>query len=177
MAFSSKKFRILVVVLIALAGAGLYALLHAGQESTDDAVIEAHVVTISPKIAGYIKALRITDNQQVKAGDVIAEIDPADYLIRRDRAQAMLDAAKAGHSASFKALETTEVSAPSNLTAAQAQVDAATANWQKAANDLKRMRRLSDDARSQEQLDSAIAAEPIVGDRCPLAARGIASTL
>jgi membrane fusion protein (multidrug efflux system) len=159
MARSSKITRVFIVLAVFAAAAGAYALLHQGQESTDDAAISAHIVTISPKVSGYIKTLNIVDNQQVKAGDVLAEIDPADYIIRRDHAQAALEAAKAGHTASNTALETTRISAPSNLEAAQAQVDAAQANWEKAGNDLKRMRRLSDDARSREQLDGVIAAE------------------
>ena len=141
------------------AAAGIYTFMHRNEVSTDDASIEAHIVSISPKVGGYIKILNVDDNQAVKAGEVVAEIDPADYIIRRKHAQAALEAALAGHNASDKTLETTRVSAPSSLDAAQAQVAAAEANWQKAANDLKRMRRLSDDARSQEQLDSAIAAE------------------
>jgi membrane fusion protein (multidrug efflux system) len=159
MSFSTRKTRIFIVLALLIAAAGIYVLLHLGEESTDDAMIDAHVVTISPKVGGYVKVLNINDNQQVKAGDVLIEIDPADYIIRRDHAKAALEAAQAGHNASDKTLETTQISAPSNLEAAQAQVDAAQANWDKAANDLKRMRRLSDDARSREQLDSAIAAE------------------
>lgn len=159
MALSPKLTRLLAVVAICGAAAGVYLFIHRGEESTDDAAIEAHVVSVSPKVAGYITKLNMLDNQLVKAGDVLAEIDPADYMIRRDHAKAALEAAEAGGNAFSKTLETTRVSAPSSLEAAQAQVDAAQANWQKEANDLKRMQRLSDDARSREQLDSAIAAE------------------
>jgi membrane fusion protein (multidrug efflux system) len=136
-----------------------YAFMHRGQESTDDATIEAHVVSISPKVSGYVKTLNIIDNQQVKAGDVLLEIDPADYIIKRDRARANLAAAKAASESSGHTLATTQVSAPSNLDAAEAQVKAAEANYDKAVLDLKRMKRLSNEARSREQLDAAVAAE------------------
>lgn len=159
MALSSKSFRIFAVIALVLVGVAIYVIAHLGEESTDDATIDAHVVTISPKVGGYVKVLNINDNQNVKAGDVLLEIDPTDYIIRRDHAQAALEAAQAGHNASSKTLETTRISAPSNLESAQAQMAAAEANWKKAANDLRRMRRLNDDARSREQLDSAVAAE------------------
>jgi membrane fusion protein (multidrug efflux system) len=159
MARFSTSTRIISVIAVIAVATGIYVFLHWGQESTDDATIEAHVVTISPKISGYIKTLNIDDNQVVKAGDVIAEIDPTDYIIRRAHAQAALEAAQAGHNASRRSLETTRVSAPSNLEAARAQVQAAEANWKKAENDLNRMNHLSNEARSRSQLDSAVAAE------------------
>ena len=159
MNLSSTRNKIIAAVTAIVILGGGYVLLHMGEESTDDAVIEAHVVSLSPKVGGYIKALYVEDNQPVKAGDVLLEIDPADYIIRRDRAQANLDAAEAAFNASSHTLATTQISAPSNLDAANAQFAAATANWNKAANDLKRMKSLSDQARSREQLDEAIAAE------------------
>lgn len=159
MALSPKAKRPLLAVAL-LAAAGLvYVVLHRGQESTDDATIEAHIITLSSKVPGYITALNVEDNQQVKAGDVLLEIDPADYTIKRNRAQANLDAANAAYHASSRNLETTRISAPSNLSAAEAQVNAAEANYTRAANDLKRMRSLGDEARSRASLDEAIAAE------------------
>ena len=156
---SSKRGKIILAVLVIGLGVLGYILWHLGEESTDDAAIEAHVISLSPKVGGYIKKINVRDNQSVKAGEVLFEIDPEDYLIRRDRAQAGLDAATAAYHASTHTLETTQISAPSNLDAAVAQVEAAQANWTKARNDLGRMQRLSDEARSRQQLDEAIAVE------------------
>ena len=83
---SPKLLRVLAVIVLSLLGIGVYVLLHRGEESTDDASIAAHVVTVSPKIAGYVKTLNVDDNQLLKAGDLIFEIDPTDYQIRRDHA-------------------------------------------------------------------------------------------
>lgn len=159
MSLATKRSRIIFLLLLALLAGGIYMFIHRGEESTDDAQIEAHVVTISPKVGGYVKVLNIDDNQQVKAGDVLLEIDPADYQIRLDRAKAALEAIQAGYSSSTNTLETTQISAPSNVAAAKAQVDAAEANLSKANADLKRMQRLSDEARSREQLDQAVATQ------------------
>ena len=158
-AVMSKKVKIVGTILIVLIAVGIYIAWHWNEESTDDAAIAAHVVTISPKVSGYVKAVYVNDNQLVKAGDVLVEIDPTDYVIKRDHAKAAVEAALAGHAASSHTLETTRISAPSNLKAAEAEVQAADANWHKANNDLKRMHRLSDEARSRQQLDEAIAAE------------------
>ena len=67
----------------------LYARSH---ESTDDAFIDGHIIQISPKVAGYIAKIHVDDNQQVKAGDLLIEIDPRDYEVRLRQAQAALDA-------------------------------------------------------------------------------------
>lgn len=65
-----------------------------GKESTDDAAIEAHAIKICPKVSGYITILHVDDNQPVKKGQVIAEIDPRDYQLRVQAAQANLASAK-----------------------------------------------------------------------------------
>jgi membrane fusion protein (multidrug efflux system) len=52
--------------------------------STDDAYIQAHSVMISPKVSGYISKVPVDDNQPVKAGAVLARIDPRDYQTALD---------------------------------------------------------------------------------------------
>ena len=64
--------------------------------TTDDAYVDAHSVLISPKVPGYIAAVPVDDNQQVKAGQVIARIDPQDYQTALDQARANVAAAQAG---------------------------------------------------------------------------------
>lgn len=70
----------------------LYARSH---ESTDDAFVEGHIVQVSSKVSGHIVKLYVTDNQEVKEGDLIAEIDPRDYQARLEQAKAALEAAQA----------------------------------------------------------------------------------
>src|SRR5690242_17063902 len=61
-------------------------------ESTDDAFIDGHIIQVSPKASGYIAKIYVNDNQQVNAGDLIAELDARDYEVRLRQAQAALDA-------------------------------------------------------------------------------------
>ena len=62
-------------------------------ESTNDAYVQADYTTIAPKVSGYISEVPVEDNQQVKAGDVLARIDDRDY--RTALAQAKADVASA----------------------------------------------------------------------------------
>jgi len=131
MKLSKKKLRNIILVVVAcVLIVGVYVFIHRGEESTDDAAIDGRSVMISPKVPGYVKTLNVNDNQAVKAGDVLLEIDPADYMIRRDHAQALLDAARA-------------------------QEISADATFEKTHSDLKRMQRLTNQARSQEQLEQS----------------------
>ena len=154
-----SKLLLILIILTAVAGTAFNVYAHRIEDTTDDAAIDGDNVTISAKIPGYVKTVNAVDNEVVKAGDVILEIDPADYVTKRNHAQAALDAAKAAAEGAQNSAETTDISAPSNLDAAQAQVAAAQANWDKSVADLKRMQHLSNEARSQQELDQAVAAE------------------
>jgi membrane fusion protein (multidrug efflux system) len=63
--------------------------------STDDAYVAAHSVLISPKISGFISETPVDDNQPVKAGQILARIDPRDYQTMLDQARANVAAAQA----------------------------------------------------------------------------------
>jgi membrane fusion protein (multidrug efflux system) len=84
-----------VVLVLALAAAAVVYYIHyvAPYEETDDAFIESYVTFVSPRVAGPVVKLRVTDNQRVKAGDVLLEIDPRDYQVLVDQAKADLAAA------------------------------------------------------------------------------------
>jgi membrane fusion protein (multidrug efflux system) len=64
-------------------------------ESTDDAFIDGHVISIAPKISGRVATVDVTDNQQVKKGDVLVEIDPRDYEAMKAQKKAAADVAQA----------------------------------------------------------------------------------
>ena len=63
--------------------------------STDDAYVDVHSAIISPKVSGYLSDVPVNDNQKVKAGQVIARIDPRDYQTALDHARADVAAAEA----------------------------------------------------------------------------------
>jgi membrane fusion protein (multidrug efflux system) len=84
------------LLLASVAGGGyLYWNNASHYESTDDAFIAARQFTIAPKVAGYITAVPVTDNQHVAAGQVIARIDDRDYQTALAKAEAAVNAAQA----------------------------------------------------------------------------------
>src|SRR5712664_923614 len=79
----------------ALGGGYLYLDYARHFQSTDDAFIAARQSSLAPKVSGYLTAVPVTDNQHVKAGDVIARIDDRDYRTALDQAEAQVAAAQA----------------------------------------------------------------------------------
>lgn len=83
------------LVLVGVAGFGAYTLVTAGRESTDDAQVAADLLPVSTRVGGPVLSVAIQENQSVKAGEVIAQIDAAEYQARERQAQAELESSKA----------------------------------------------------------------------------------
>ena len=62
-------------------------------QSTDDAYVETTTVQVAPRVSGQIIEVHIDDNQRVKKGDLVAVIDPVDYEIKLEQAQAKYEKA------------------------------------------------------------------------------------
>jgi membrane fusion protein (multidrug efflux system) len=74
-------------------------------ETTDNAYVESDIAAISPKIAGYIQRLNVADNQQVRAGDVLAAIDDRDFVARVVEAKAAVAGAAAAIASTDRRIE------------------------------------------------------------------------
>jgi membrane fusion protein (multidrug efflux system) len=176
---AARRFAI-AAVLVLLVG-GFFAWRYfTSYESTDDAEVDGHLMPLSARISGYITKVNVDDNQLVKAGTVLAEIDPRDYQVAADQARASLADAEAqaqsiGINVPITSINTTSQtsateadveSAKAGIAAAQQQYDAAQAqlvqaqaNDVKAQNDLLRYKQLVDKQEvSQQQYDQALAA-------------------
>src|SRR5258706_9308717 len=97
------KVRSLLVVGGLVLLAALFALLvyYHNRETTDDAQVDGHITPIASKIYGRVAEVLVTDNQPVKAGQILVRIDPRDYQASLDQAKAAValaesDAASAG---------------------------------------------------------------------------------
>jgi membrane fusion protein (multidrug efflux system) len=66
-----------------------------GGETTDNAYIRGDVTSLAPKVAGYVTAVEVEDNQTVRAGDVLFRIDDRDYRARLAQAEANVESAQA----------------------------------------------------------------------------------
>jgi membrane fusion protein (multidrug efflux system) len=110
---------------VAVGVAGGWYLLGVGHESTDDAQVEGRVMNVSPRISGLALHVHVTDNQVVQVGDVLVELDPADYTAKAEGARADLAAARASVEGARAALALTEKTAPATLVQAQGGMVAA----------------------------------------------------
>ncbi|NDC59330.1 MAG: HlyD family secretion protein [Alphaproteobacteria bacterium] len=91
------------IAAVILAFATHWLLVSRFEQKTDNAYVRADISVVAPKVEGYVTAVRVTDNQAVKAGDVLVEIDDADYRTAVLRARANLARAKAQAAASVSA--------------------------------------------------------------------------
>ena len=148
-------------------------------EDTDDAQVNGHLIQVSARINGQVLKVDVEENQVVKAGDVIAELDPADYQVAVENAEAVLASAQANAAAADVNVPITTVNTGSNLSsagadvsgtvagveqaqqqleAAHARVTQAQANFTKAQADLARYKPLVEkDVISKQQFDAAVA--------------------
>jgi membrane fusion protein (multidrug efflux system) len=149
-------------------------------ESTDDAQIDGHLNSISARVSGHVIKLLVNDNQYVEAGTPLVQIDPKDYQVALDRAQAYYADSLATAQAAQVNVPLTSVNTTSQESSAQADVEnaragiagarqqydaanaqlaQAEANNVKAQNDLVRYKQLVDKQEvSQQQYDQALAA-------------------
>ncbi|MDQ1211747.1 membrane fusion protein (multidrug efflux system) [Pantoea anthophila] len=126
-------------------------------ETTDDAFTEGDAVTIAPKASGYVVKLLVKDNQRVKKGDLLVEIDPSDNRAQREQAQAQLGLAVAQLHQAQAQLALSRVQYPAQRDQALADQAKAEANLLNAQADYRRQRGVDPRATSQRNIDSASA--------------------
>ena len=185
-----RTIRFILLALLVIAGIvaiPVYAY-YSVRESTDDAQVDGHVVPISARINGTIVSVLVNDNQQVRAGDELVRLDPADYQVALTQAEAQLASARANIAESNVNVPLTTIntstlirtsssqsqesqaavnSAQQGVDGARAKVLAADAmlagrraDFAKAEKDLARFKDLVDkDEISKQDYDAAVAAE------------------
>ncbi len=178
---SGRKFIIIAVIILLVIGAGIFYWRSTFTEDTDDAQVDGDLYQVSSRVTGQVVKVYVDDNQQVKAGDPIAEIDPKDYQVAVEQAQANLassqaDAIQANVNVPITSVNvTTTVSttgsdvqgataavdqARKQEAAAEARVTAAKANAVKSHLDVERYTPLvQKDVISKQQYDAAVATD------------------
>jgi membrane fusion protein (multidrug efflux system) len=116
------RFVIAGLAAAAMLAGGWYYASHRGRESTDDAQIEADIVSVPSRISGVLIKVNFAENQVVKAGDVLAEIDPEPARGRLAQAEANLAAATLSADSADADERVAETNVRSNKTAAQASL-------------------------------------------------------
>ena len=146
-----------VVVVIMVIVAVVWWFMTRNEETTDDAFTDGNVVTVAPKVAGYVTELRVKDNQRVKRGDLLVVIDPRDATAQRDQAQAQLGLATAQLHQAQAQLALSKVQYPAQRDEAQAQVLKAQADYANAQAQYRRQRGVDPRATTQQNIDAANA--------------------
>jgi membrane fusion protein, multidrug efflux system len=175
-----KTIAILVILVAVLISAAYFTRDAFLYEGTDDAQVDGHIMPLSARINGYVHEVPVIEGQIVHAGDVLVTIDPKDYKIAVDQAQATFADAQANAASSRFNIPITSVTTRSNLDSAstavlnaqagvkaaeqnfesaKAALDQAEANSTKSAADLVRYERLvAKEDISRQQYDAAVAA-------------------
>jgi membrane fusion protein (multidrug efflux system) len=113
---------------VAAAGVAIFLYLsRLGKEKTDDAQVEAHVASIAARIPGQVKRVLVDDNQVVKPGDILVELDDRDQQAKVAAARADLAAAQAQQHSAETQLALTEKTAQANLAIARGGIAQAAA--------------------------------------------------
>ncbi len=144
-------------LVLVVAGGAYYYFADQGTESTDDAYTAGRALTISPKISGYVIELLVNDNQFVKAGDVLARIDPRDYIIARDQARANIEVSQAQKDAAALNVEIAKKNFPARLLQAQGQLQQAQGQLFQAQTEYKRQHSVVREATTQQSVDQSTA--------------------
>jgi membrane fusion protein (multidrug efflux system) len=142
----------------------------AGVQKTDDAYVKADQTPLSTRISGTVRRVAVSDYETVKAGELLIELDDADYQAILKEAEAALDGAKAEYSgnqdakraqdASIAAAQSGIEQAQAAVTAARAGIDATQANVAQAESEFSRQQALlNNKAATKQQFEQAQAAK------------------
>ena len=158
MAEKAKSIRLIVLVLLALAvtGGGLRWWTHGRFiESTDNAYVRADITAITPRVAGEIMSVQVKNNQAVKKGELLLQIDPRDYEARLANARAAVAVRVAALASNVQQKATQHAM----IEEARATLEAAKADESRAQKDFQRSDTLvKQGVATNQRLDTATAA-------------------
>jgi multidrug efflux system membrane fusion protein len=153
-----KLKRLFILILsLAIIGLAIFLSLRAWDFNeqhprTDDAVSRANMIGIAPRVSGQIIKINVTDNQFVKGGELLFEIDPADFQLAVDRAKSAL----AALDQQIETGKSQDAQLKFQIAAAEAAVRQATAERDQAADTLHRLEPLLPKGfTTQDQVDQA----------------------
>ena len=166
-----QPFLIVVMAVILIAGIvfGYKKISYSMQnEDTENSQLQTNIVPVSPRIGGYVAAVYVADNQQVKKGDTLVVLDDRDLKIKVEQAMINLENAKANVAvvksnvntadAGATATATSIATAAANVATAKASVDAAKVRVWQTTEDFKRYEKLfAQTSATQQQYDAAKA--------------------
>jgi len=151
----------IILVVIIVAAVVSFFVYGGNQQSTNDAYIEGRIIRISPKVSGQVIALHVDDNDVVKAGEVLLEIDPVDYQAKLDQAAAAVLAAQSA----VEQAKAVVLQSDANVGEAQAAARAADTEAKRRASDYRRYAAMGTDGVSEQELETAKDAADAANDQ------------
>jgi len=171
---SLRPWAVLVTAVVIIAVGAVtasYLVRGTSRPSTNDAYVEGRAIRISPRVSGPVVKLNVDDNTRVKAGDILLEIDPADYQAKCDQARAAVSVAES----SVQQAEAAVLRAEAAVGEATAALGAAEAETRRRASDLRRYTAMGTDGVSAQQLDTAQSASDVAERQREAAEKKIAA--
>ncbi len=171
-----RKILILLLIIIVAAGIGLYIYLQYVRThiSTDDAYVDGHIHVVASKVGGTVKGIYVQDNQFVKPGDLLIQIDPIDYAILVEQARDSVASEEAKAAEIRQSIETAKKQlqgASSALQAGRANLELQEANLRQTRKDLERAKYLAQKGYiSQQQAEQAETAYEVTAAQVKAAA-------
>ena len=142
------------VAAVILIGCGVLYWLYARQfESTDDAFVDGYISQVSSQVAARVLKLEVADNQVVKAGQTLLQLDPRDFQVGLDQARAQ----QAQAAAQVEQARAQLLLQQANLDQAQANVRVSQAELEQQQLDLARYRKIDPKAVTKQQVDASKA--------------------
>jgi membrane fusion protein, multidrug efflux system len=163
---SRKRYYIPLGVALAVLGlaSGVYAW-SAGHEDTDDAQVDADISVVAPRVAGTLRAVRVSSHQSVRAGELLAELDPADFNIAVSAAQASLAEADAALIAEQPAVPIAVTENTAASSAARADLNAAQEALVALRREVQSLQAQLTRAEAEQTLADAMLARAVVLER------------
>ncbi len=161
----SKVFLIILIVMIIAGGwFGISKYTYAQHhEDTDDAQVEADISPVIPRVSGYVKEVRVKDNQLINKGDTLLVLDDRDLKLNVEQAEAALATAKSNVVAArsnTNAARSGIASSRAGVSTVDAQIAAARINITRTTQDYNRYANLiQDHSITQQQYEQALAAK------------------
>ncbi len=151
LAVKSKRPQIIALSVLAIGGLvlGGYYVSRAGLETTDDAQVEADIVSVPARVGGVVAKVNFVENETVKAGDVLLELDDAQLKARVAQAEADLASARAQADAADSDVMVTATSVKGQKSVAEASLQGANVGITSNADEV---------AQAEAQLGAASAA-------------------
>ena len=166
----NRRFIVIGIVLLLVVGAVFFYWRSTFTEDTDDAQVDGNLYQVSSRVAGHVVKVYVEDNQEVKAGQLLVEVDPTDYQVALDQAEADLASAQAQYAQATTNVPITSTTVRTNVSTSASDVGSAQAMLEQSEKQVQ-----AADARVTQAQANAKKAQDDVDRYTPLVQKDVIS--